>query len=324
MRRSSVLAAALVIGAVLGLASLTRSLAYQAEDVASVTVVRGVVAILRADGSVEQPAQSGALAREGDEVRTIGAAAANLTFSTGTMVELGADTSVAIDRISKQGSGYQITLKQHVGATFSHVNSRANPGSSYRIEAGGAEVSTTGTEFLLIGPTANGFAAFICLADCGPLTRFVGFPVSPNTGYYVKVEGGQVVSIVEQFKPDFGQGNWNAVYEALTMLDQQEQGDIKGIPAGQCAGGSTCAKKEEANEKEKDQQTPASDPVPSDRVSGSAAIRTPWIRGEQSFDSIWVQRGAAIGLLTTMIVAAFLLLTASRGARGPARDQRTS
>lgn len=109
----------------------------QTADGATLTVLRGQVALLRPDGSANQPALSGSVVVPGDEIRTLGNTGALITFFSGTEIELGADTVLVVDAVSRQGDRIEVSLKQVFGTTISRVQTLTDPGSSYRIDAGG-------------------------------------------------------------------------------------------------------------------------------------------------------------------------------------------
>ena len=112
--------------------------AAQVREGATMTVLRGQVAIIRPDGSATQPAPSGTVVTAGDEIRTLTATGALITFFAGTEIELGPDTILVVDRVTQQGARVEVSLKQVLGATISRVQSLGDEASAYRGEAGGA------------------------------------------------------------------------------------------------------------------------------------------------------------------------------------------
>jgi hypothetical protein len=115
-----------------------QSASAQVEDGATMTVLRGQVAVVRPDGTARQPAPSGILVYAGDEIRTLSAAGALITFFVGTELELGDDTVIRVEAASRDGERIEVSLTQVLGQTVSRVETFAHPGSSYRVEAGGA------------------------------------------------------------------------------------------------------------------------------------------------------------------------------------------
>ena len=109
----------------------------QVADGATLTVLRGEIAVVRPDGSATQPAPSGTTVYAGDELRTLTRSGALITFFVGTEIELGEETILVVERVGRQGERIDIALKQVAGAALSRVQSFTDPGSSYRIEAGG-------------------------------------------------------------------------------------------------------------------------------------------------------------------------------------------
>jgi len=135
------------------LPSLSPALTYaQVQDGATLTVLRGQVAVVGTDGSAVQPAPSGTVVRSGDEIRTLTKTGAIITFFAGTEIEMGEDTILVVDQVSKNGTKIDISLKQVLGTTLNRVQSLSDPTSSYRIDAGGATAVVRGTTFLSIGP----------------------------------------------------------------------------------------------------------------------------------------------------------------------------
>src|SRR5436305_6642601 len=81
-----------------------QSVLAQVQDGATMTVLKGQVAVVRPDGSAVQPAPTGTVVQAGDEIRTLTRAGALITFFTGTEIELGADTILAVERVSRDGT----------------------------------------------------------------------------------------------------------------------------------------------------------------------------------------------------------------------------
>jgi hypothetical protein len=188
------------------------SLAFaQVQDGATMTVLRGQVAIVRGDGSAVQPAPSGTLVRAGDEIRTLTKSGAAITFFAGTEIELGEETTLAIERAARDGSRIDISLRQVFGVSLHRVQSLTDPGSSYRVDVGGAVAIVRGTEFLVYGPTDENVVGIVCLADCTDQTTFGGCPMGPNVAYWLETDRRQVVSACQPFtaKGDI----WNAPNE---------------------------------------------------------------------------------------------------------------
>lgn len=195
----------------------------QVKDGATLTVLRGLVAVIHTDGTSVQPAPSGTVVKAGDEIRTLTKTGALITFFSGTEIEMGEDTILAVDRISVDGSKVDISLKQVFGTTLNRVQSLTDPSSVYRIDAGGATAVVRGTTFLLIGPvpTSQGnISALICLDDCDGRTSFAGCQVMPYTAFGVQVGGGKAQSGCETASVDKGADYFNAGFEAITTFEQ--------------------------------------------------------------------------------------------------------
>ena len=105
---------------------------------ATMTVLAGQVGVVRPDGSAMQPAPSPSDVFPGDEIRTLTQSGALITFFAGTEVELGADTVLVVQTISRPGDRVDITLRQVAGTSVSRVQSIIDSGGGYRVEAGGS------------------------------------------------------------------------------------------------------------------------------------------------------------------------------------------
>jgi FecR protein len=180
----------------------------QVQDGATMTVLRGQVAVVRADGSAIQPAPSGTVVRAGDEIRTLSQSGAAITFFIGTEIELGEETTLAVEQVARDGGHIEISLRQVFGVSLHRVQALADPASSYRVEVGGAVAVVRGTDFLLYGPTDENVVGMVCLEDCTPQTTFAGCPMGPNIAYWLEVDRRQVISACQPFtaKGDI----WNA------------------------------------------------------------------------------------------------------------------
>jgi hypothetical protein len=114
---------------------------------ATLTVLRGRAAVLRADGTPLSPAASGLTLGPGDQIATLARSAALVTFFDGSELELGADTTVIIRELGRDGRGTTIAIQSVVGSTVNRVVSLTDIGSSYRVEAGGTVALVRGTVF---------------------------------------------------------------------------------------------------------------------------------------------------------------------------------
>jgi hypothetical protein len=188
----------LILGSVF---SPTRDLSAQIADGATMTVLRGQVALVRADGSATQPAPSGSTIQAGDEIRTLTGAGALITFFLGTEIELGEETSLVVERVSRANGRIDISLRQVFGASLHRVQSLTDTSSSYRVEVGGAVAVVRGTTFLVYGPTDENVVGIVCTEDCTDQTTFAGCRMGPNVAYWAEVDRGQVVSACQPFRP---------------------------------------------------------------------------------------------------------------------------
>ena len=160
---------ALVLAAILILLPFPPAAHAQVGDGATLTVLRGEVALIHPNGTAVQPAPSGIIVQPGDEIRTLTATGALITFYVGTEIELGPETILVVDRVEVKGGKVDISLKQVLGTSLSRVQSIADPTSAYRIEAGGSVAVVRGSTLAVRGPeiTPTGvFVSMVCI-DCG-------------------------------------------------------------------------------------------------------------------------------------------------------------
>ena len=236
----------------------------QVQHGATLTVLRGEIAILRADGSAVQPAASGSTVGVGDEIRTIGRSGALITFFAGTEIELGADTILVVEQLSRQGERIDISLRQVLGATVNRVQSLSGTGSTYEIQAGGAVALVRGTTFALVGPvatSAGNVVSLACREDCSSAISFAGCAMGPFSGYGVVTSGGKVASECVSYSVGRSDGLFDAAVQGVTTTEQRVQGDTRGVPAGQVAAGqlqqsSTRTEQQERQEHERDPAPP--------------------------------------------------------------------
>jgi len=115
-------------------AALILTTAYQAgvvfgqvDEGATLTVLRGTVALTRTDGSTLQPATSGTIIHAGDHISTVGPAGALITFFAGTEIELGAETTIAIQDVRTNANGViDVTIENVLGSTVHRVATLTN------------------------------------------------------------------------------------------------------------------------------------------------------------------------------------------------------
>jgi hypothetical protein len=112
---------------------------------ATLTVLRGTVSVVQANGSAVVPATSGMKLDSGDRVATVGRASALVTFFDGSEVELGADTTIAIQDASGSNGLVTIVIESIMGSSVHRVAPLADPGSSYRVISGDSELLVKGT-----------------------------------------------------------------------------------------------------------------------------------------------------------------------------------
>ena len=234
----------------------------QVQQGATLTVLRGQVAVIHPDGSAIQPAPSGSTVDVGDEIRTISKSGALITFFSGTEIEMSDDTILVVDQLSRQGDKIDISLRQVLGATVNRVQSLTGTGSSFEIQAGGAVAVVRGTSFALVGPVTTSVGNVVtttCQADCSPASTFAGCPMLPYTGLGVVTGGGKVEHECTNFPVDRTANLVDAGVEGVTTTEQYFQGPTQGISAGIVAPGN----RKENNAPKESREIPVPTPSPS-------------------------------------------------------------
>jgi hypothetical protein len=191
----------------------------QVSQGATMTVLAGMVAVLRTDGSAIQPAPSGTDVFPGDEIRTLTRSGALITFFAGTEIELGADTILVVESVSRPGDRVDITLRQVAGMSVSRVQTIVDAGGGYRVEAGGSVALVRGSELGVLGPRDD-IVVFVNFESSVPIV-VQGCNLQPGMGVWLRVEldgsgGWRPISGCNEFRADLKAGQWNALEEGYT------------------------------------------------------------------------------------------------------------
>jgi hypothetical protein len=153
---------------------------------ATLTVLRGTISVVHSNGTAVQPAASGLTLNEGDRIATVGKSSALVTFFDGSEIELGADTTIAIQDASGEAGGVVTFLIEVVlGSTVHKVATLKNPGSSYQIVAGEGLVEVRGTT---VGVGVNGQGAATTFLQEGQAT-FNGYVMHNGEGCTLAATG---------------------------------------------------------------------------------------------------------------------------------------
>jgi hypothetical protein len=247
---ASRLLAALALTA--GLVAFAHSVPAQGFDGATMTVLAGQVAVIHSDGTAIQPAPSGTTVYPLDEIHTLDSSGALITFFSGTEIELGEDTVLVVERVSRDGERVDVSLRQVFGVAINRVAALADTGSSYRIEAGGSVAVVRGTGFVVgVMPP---FAAMGC-AEGLVAVEFVNIVCPPGKllSWEFDLETGTRISDFKEktFPPGDLSVALNAVVSTLGDLlsvaqnegddddDDGSAGGGSGGSAGEGSGGST-------------------------------------------------------------------------------------
>lgn len=236
----------------------------QIVDGATMTVLRGAVAVVRTDGSAIQPAPSGTTVAPGDEIRTLTASGAAITFFTGTEIELGEATTVVVERVSRQGERIDVSLRQVFGISVSRVQTLADSGSMYRVDSGGVVALVRGSQLATYGPQ-TGLVVFVNVESTQPIV-VEHCTLMPGVGAWFEVpvqDRG-----CNYFRAALEDGPWNAVLEGFTTAEQARQGDTRGRPAGQVQAGRVQETRSDIDKQNREDEKVAT-PTPTPIATGT-------------------------------------------------------
>jgi hypothetical protein len=227
---------------------------------ATLTVLRGMVSVVHTDGSAVAPAASGLMLNAGDRVATVGRASALVTFFDGSEVELGADTTIAIQDASSDGSLVTIIIENILGSTVHRVATLKDPGSQYKVVAGDTELLVKGT-IVGHGVDDDGNVTVDLVESGGPVTF-------PNSGH--TVHNGEACTATASGDLACEQTNGKDVWSALA--DGVTPGD------GNTQSTSSSTRPDEKDQKETTGQTPTATGTPTPTgtpLPNSTNTRTP-------------------------------------------------
>ena len=176
---------------------------------ATLTVLNGLVAVVKASGAGIQPASSGISLAVGDQVGTVGHSSALLTFFEGSEMELGEDTTIIIREIRTSGSETHVTIEDVLGRTVSRIKTFANPNSTYQVQNPGGQVTAViRGSGIVLGVFPSGAvlvgafdcsAASPCILDIfGMMIRIVG------EGYFLVTPKGEIIEVSPRDVPNIG------------------------------------------------------------------------------------------------------------------------
>src|SRR3954447_3101468 len=160
----------IALGLALLVAALPSSLVLsQVTPGASLTVVRGSVAVSRPDGTAVYPAGTGLTLAVGDTVGTLERTRAIVTFFIGNEIELGSNTTITIRQLDRNLLDQtNITIQQVSGLSVTRMDPSGNPDSSIRvISADTVAVQHAGEVGHAVDPSSNNITA-VCFLRCGP------------------------------------------------------------------------------------------------------------------------------------------------------------
>lgn len=116
------------------------------DELATVVTRQPTVEWVAVDATTWQPVATQQVVRVGDRVRTGPDAAARIVYFEGTSTDLGPNTGILVQRLSRSPEGNIVgRLFQAVGTTISRVTQLADPAASFEIETPAATAFVRGT-----------------------------------------------------------------------------------------------------------------------------------------------------------------------------------
>jgi hypothetical protein len=195
---------------------------------ASLTVLRGSVAVSRPDGTAIYPAGTGLTLAVGDTVGTLDRTRALVTFFTGSEVELGSNTTIVIRRLDRDLlDEARVTLENVSGLTVIRVPPGGPPEGAVRIVSSDtvAEVRS-GEAGHGVDPTTNNVTV-ACVDGtyrCGP--DAISFP---NASAFLPGQIARTLSgkgdLIEQRIPP-GTSVWDALANGSTLGTDSGTSDV--------------------------------------------------------------------------------------------------
>jgi len=129
--------------------------------------VEGTLAVVRADGSAFQPAGPGTPLGSGDRIATVGRSAAVVRLADGSELSLGANTTVALARLSDsvsgpRGPGGSRAARLELELIEGVMLGRLGPDSEHHVVAPGGEVLARGGALFGLGRDERGNLTAAC------------------------------------------------------------------------------------------------------------------------------------------------------------------
>ena len=224
---------------------------------ATLTVLRGTVSVVQGSGTSVAPAASGMKLEAGDRVATVGRATALVTFFDGSEVELGADTTIAIQDASGNGGLVSIVIENILGTSYHKVATLTNPGSTYKVISGDSELLVKGTT-VIIGTDGSGNTTAALIESSGPVTFPNSSHILHNGETCTATAGGDTAC-----QNTDGKNPWDAVADGVKSGDSDKPGTTSNTP-----------KSDEKDMKESGDQTLTPTPTPTS-TGTPESTRTP-------------------------------------------------
>lgn len=190
--------------------------ASQVQPGATLTVVRGEVAVSRPDGTAVYPAGTGLTLAVSDIVGTLDRTRAIVTFFTGSEIELGSNTTIVIRRLDRDLLERAAIDIEHVaGATIVRVSSASDDDPGIRILTGDTvAVIRNGEVGHGVDPTTNNVTA-VCGIRCGPDGLAFPSAVAFVPEQTIRTLTGRGDRVDQRLSP--GVSVWDAMAEAASL-----------------------------------------------------------------------------------------------------------
>jgi hypothetical protein len=238
---------------------------------ASLTVVRGSVAVKRSDGTAIYPAGTGLTLAIGDIVGTLERTRAILTYFTGSEIELGSNTTIVIRRLDRDLlDEANVTLENLSGLTVIRVPPGGPARSAVRVLSfDTVALVRSGEAGHGVDPTSNNVTvacvdgAYRCSVDG------VAFPIETSflTGSIVRIKTGRG-DLIDQRVPSGG-SVWDALDEGGSV--DQNQGTDSGTDRTTRGTGDRRGSRDRADDEDKP-NAPAATFTPTPTLTGTPTL----------------------------------------------------
>src|SRR5215207_9747527 len=149
---------------------------FAAEPTAQLGAVSGKVAVVQASGAAIQPAGTGTGLGAGDRISTVGRSSATIDLPGLGQIELGADTTIIVDRLGTEGSATVVVFEIVKGMTVHRLAPSTSTPIEYRVTdpSGQAIARAVGSATFGVGRDENGNVTAACASCSNGVLTFPG------------------------------------------------------------------------------------------------------------------------------------------------------